>query len=100
MSDSFTTPVPEIPVTDIDAAADYYEQRLGFNVDWRDEGGGGIGGVSKGHRRLFLTNHAFRETHGNSDYSVRRARQYPGRRAWCANAITMLSSPRSRITMS
>ena len=65
MSDSFPSPVPEIPVTDIDAAADYHAQRFGFNIDWRDDGGGGIGCVSKGPCRLFLTNHAFRATHGN-----------------------------------
>jgi len=46
--------VPEIPVTDMEQALDYYERKLRFNTDW---GGadGGIAGISKGHCRMFLT---------------------------------------------
>jgi uncharacterized glyoxalase superfamily protein PhnB len=65
MHDRFPTAVPEIPVTDVDEAAAYYKAHLGFSMDWGDEGGIGIGGVSKGQCRLFLTNPAFRQTHGN-----------------------------------
>lgn len=65
MNDELPSAVPEIPVDDVDQAAAYYEEYLGFNLDWGDEGGGGISGVSKGHCRLFLTNRAFRETYGN-----------------------------------
>jgi predicted lactoylglutathione lyase len=65
MDESFPSAVPEIPVSDVDQAAAYYKEYLGFNIDWGDEAGGGIGGVSKGRCRLFLTNRAFRETHGN-----------------------------------
>lgn len=60
----FPAAVPEIPVTDVGKAATYYESQLGFSVDWGDEDGG-IAGVSKGQCRLFLTNGAFREQHGN-----------------------------------
>jgi uncharacterized glyoxalase superfamily protein PhnB len=57
--------VPEIPVTDMKEALDYYEHKLGFNTDW---GGadGGIAGISKGHCRMFLTDPDFRAHHGNA----------------------------------
>ncbi|HEX7154082.1 MAG TPA: VOC family protein [Thermoanaerobaculia bacterium] len=64
MAADFPTAVPEIPVDDLDAALDYYARRLGFRVDWGGEGGG-IAGISQGNCRLFLTNAAFRELHGN-----------------------------------
>lgn len=61
----FPAAVPEIPVTDMKAALDYYESKLGFNIDW---GGadGGIAGISKGDWRMFLTDRDFRESHGNA----------------------------------
>ena len=64
MKDELPAAVPEVPVTDMDQALDYYESKLGFNIDW---GGvdGGIAGISKGHCRLFLTDHDFRQHHGN-----------------------------------
>jgi len=64
MKNEFPTPVPEIPVTDMNQALDYYKHKLGFNIDW---GGadGGIAGISKGHCRMFLTDTAFRTHRGN-----------------------------------
>lgn len=64
MKREFPTAVPEIPVTDLEAALDYYHGKLGFSVDW---GGadGGIAGISKGQCRMFLTDREFREHHGN-----------------------------------
>ena len=64
MKREFPAPVPEIPVTDMNAALHYYEGKLGFNIDW---GGvdGGIAGISKGHCRMFLTDRDFREHRGN-----------------------------------
>ena len=61
----FPAAVPEIPVTDMNAALDYYESKLGFNIDW---GGtdGGIAGISKGECRMFLTDRDFRAQHGNA----------------------------------
>lgn len=46
MKNEFPAAVPEIPVTDLTAALNYYEGKLGFNID----GGGadgGIAGISK-----------------------------------------------------
>jgi predicted lactoylglutathione lyase len=66
MKAEFPGAVPEIPVSNVDRAADYYRNNLGFNLDWGDEAGGGIAGISKGQCRMFLTNPAFREMYGNS----------------------------------
>ncbi len=65
MENEFPAAVPEIPVTDMKAALDYYADILGFNIDW---GGvdGGIAGISKGQCRMFLTDRDFRQHHGNA----------------------------------
>lgn len=65
MKSEFPGAVPEIPVKDVDKAAAYYASKLGFSVDWGDDAGG-IAGISKGQCRMFLTNDAFRQGHGNS----------------------------------
>jgi predicted lactoylglutathione lyase len=64
MHSDFPAAVPEIPVSDINKAAEYYEKNLGFKLDWGGEDGG-IAGISKGHCRMFLTNPAFRDPYGN-----------------------------------
>src|SRR5216683_1359074 len=66
MKAEFPGAVPEIPVSNVDHAAEYYKNSLGFNLDWGGEAGGGIAGISKGHCRMFLTNPAFRRGYGNS----------------------------------
>ena len=43
----FPDAVPEIPVRDINEAAAYYENNLGFTVDWGGEELG-LAGISKG----------------------------------------------------
>jgi len=60
----FPAAVPEIPVTDMNAALDYYESKLGFNIDWG--GAGGIAGISKGDCRIFLTDRDFRQHYDNT----------------------------------
>ena len=65
MNPDFPSAVPEIPVRDINKAAEYYAKNLGFKIDWGSEDGG-IAGISKGHCRVFLTNPSFREPYGNS----------------------------------
>ena len=57
LNESFPNAAPEIPVSDVTSAALYYERCLGFHWDW---GTDGIGQVSRGGCRLFLTNAAFR----------------------------------------
>lgn len=65
----FPQAVPEIPVADVEKAAAYYRDVLGFEFDWGDDAGG-IGGVSQGACRLFLTNARFREGRGNQSPAV------------------------------
>jgi uncharacterized glyoxalase superfamily protein PhnB len=45
-------PVPELPVSDIPAAARAYEQRMGFTLDWAHEDS--FAGISKDAARVFL----------------------------------------------
>ena len=65
MAADFPPAVPEIPVSDINRAAAYYERNLGFSIDWGGEKGG-IAGISRGQCRMFLTNGAFREACHNT----------------------------------
>jgi predicted lactoylglutathione lyase len=70
MPSTFPQPVPEIPVSDIATAAEYYLQALGFHLDWSSDQDG-ICGISQGNCRFFLANPSFRaqegrENHGNS----------------------------------
>ncbi len=64
MNPEFPPAVPEIPVANIAKAADYYVSKLGFTLDWGGDDGG-IAGIGQGQCRMFLTNAAFREGHGN-----------------------------------
>ena len=64
MKHEFPAAVPEIPVTDMNAALDYYQHNLGFDLDWGGDGGN-IAGISKGQCRMFVTDAAFRAHHGN-----------------------------------
>jgi len=65
MTSAFPAAVPEVPVRNVDEAAAYYSNCLGFAHDWGDDSGG-IAGISRGDCRIFLTNAAFRAAHGNS----------------------------------
>lgn len=64
MPTRFPRAVPEIPVANIDLAAEYY-LRLGFRLDWGNNEGG-IAGISEGDCRLFLTNTSFRQHTANT----------------------------------
>ena len=61
----FPQAVPEIPVSNVAKAAEYYVNALGFHFDWSNDEDG-IGGISQGDCRLFLTNAAFRQGYGNA----------------------------------
>jgi predicted lactoylglutathione lyase len=63
MLTTFPQAVPEIPVTSVEAAARHYVDVLGFNFDWGSDEGG-IGGISQGDCRMFLTNARFRAAAG------------------------------------
>lgn len=63
MRSEFPAAVPEIPVSDINAATAYYQNKLGFLLDWGGEELG-LAGVSKGACRLFLANEDYRQGRG------------------------------------
>src|SRR4051794_11353370 len=65
MLTQFPSAVPEVPVSNVDKAAEYYVNVLGFNFDWGNDQGG-IGGISQGDCRMFLTNGPFRQHYGSS----------------------------------
>jgi predicted lactoylglutathione lyase len=46
------SPVPELPVSDIQAAGVFYKSKLGFSVDWIYENQ--IAGISKDSARIFI----------------------------------------------
>jgi catechol 2,3-dioxygenase-like lactoylglutathione lyase family enzyme len=56
--------IPEIPVADLDAAIGYYRDKLGFTLDWSEDGIG-LAGISSGACRLFLANEEYRAYPGN-----------------------------------
>ena len=59
-------PVPELPVTDINAAADAYARQMGFTVDWKYEDF--LAGISRDDARIFLRQRTSDED--KSGYSV------------------------------
>ena len=46
------SPVPELPVSDIQAAGAFYKSKLGFSIDWIYENQ--IAGISKDSARIFI----------------------------------------------
>ncbi len=52
MGTKLPTPIPQIPVSDLERAISFYQSRLGFALDWKYEDG--IAGVSREATRLFL----------------------------------------------
>ena len=101
MKSEFPTPVPEIPVKDINEAAAYYQRNLGFNLDWGGEELG-LAGISKGNCRMFLANQEFRKEYGNVgpiltwlnlDSKEEVDELY---RVWSASEARLMSAPESK----
>ena len=101
MKIEFPAAVPEIPVTDMNAALDYYEQKLGFEVDW-GRNGGPIAGISKGQCRMFLTDQAFRSHYGNGSpvmiwlNLISKEEVEELHEIWKASGATITSPPESK----
>jgi predicted lactoylglutathione lyase len=101
MNLEFPGAVPEIPVSDLKKAAAYYENNLGFSIDWGGEGGG-IMGISKGHCRMFLTDDTFRQHYRNAgpvlvwlnlDSKEQVNELY---KLWSASQVKIVSPPESK----
>lgn len=102
MNTNFPPAVPEIPVSDLKKAMDYYETRLGFTIDWGRDGDGNIAGISKGQCRMFLTDTAFREHYRNAAPvmiwlnldGIKQVEELHN--LWTANGAKIISPPESK----
>lgn len=101
MNVDFPGAVPEIPVENIDEAAAYYRDSLGFALDWGGEELG-LAGISKGNCRMFLANREFRKGYGNTgpiltwlnlDSKEEVDELY---RVWNSSKARLLSTPESK----
>lgn len=101
MKSEFPGAVPELPVSDLTEAAAYYQNNLGFTLDWRDDELG-LAGISKDHCRIFLANSRFRTHYGNAgpaltwlnlDSKDDVDELY---RVWSASNAKLLSAPQSK----
>lgn len=101
MKSEFPGAVPEIPVSDIAAAMAYYENNLGFTVDWGDEELG-LAGISRGDCRMFLANQAYRKGYGNAGPAVTWLNLDSKEdvdalyQAWNASNARLMSAPESK----
>ena len=101
MKSEFPGAVPEIPVRDVDIAAAYYRDNLGFSLDWGGEDGG-LAGISRGNCRMFLANPEFRHHYGNVSPIViwlnleSREEVDELHELWKAAKANLISSPESK----
>jgi uncharacterized glyoxalase superfamily protein PhnB len=101
MRSDFPGAVPEIPVSDIAVAAGYYQDRLGFTVDWGGEELG-LAGVSRGSCRMFLAGQRYRKHYGNVGPTLTwlnldsKAAVDELYRAWSASDAALISAPESK----
>jgi uncharacterized glyoxalase superfamily protein PhnB len=93
--------VPEIPVSDVAAAAEYYRDKLKFSIDWL-AADIALAGISRDDCRLFLAGPAFRNECGNSSpMSIWLNLNSKGEvddlhRAWHSSKAILLSDPESK----
>jgi predicted lactoylglutathione lyase len=101
MKSEFPSAVPEIPVRDIATAAAYYQNNLGFSLDWGGEDLG-LAGISKGNCRMFLANEPFRKTYGNVGPTLiwlnleSKEEVDELYRVWSASHARLMSAPESK----
>jgi uncharacterized glyoxalase superfamily protein PhnB len=97
----FPGAVPEIPVRDINEAAAYYENNLGFTVDWGGEALG-LAGISKGNCRMFLASSDYRKARGNVGpvliwLNLKSKDEVNDLyRLWSSSKATLISEPESK----
>ncbi|MEP6765850.1 MAG: VOC family protein [Gemmatimonadaceae bacterium] len=93
--------VPEIPVSDINAATTYYRDSLGFRVDWVDAEIA-LAGISRDNCRLFLAGPSFRAERGNVCHVMTwlnlnsKGEVDDLHQAWHATNAILVSAPESK----
>ena len=93
--------VPEVPVSDITAAAAYYRDNLSFTVDWV-AADIALAGISRDECRLFLAGPPFRHERGNGSPVVTwlnlgsKTEVDDLHRGWRATKAILLSAPESK----
>lgn len=101
MRSDFPGAVPEIPVKSIATAAAYYQDNLGFTVDWSEEDLG-LAGISRGDCRMFLANQQFRKHYGNVGPTLiwlnleSKEEVDELYRAWSSSSAKVISAPESK----
>ena len=101
MKSEFPGPVPEIPVSDINSAAAYYQSNLGFTLDWGGEELG-LAGISKGNCRMFLANQEYRKKYGNVGPTLTwlnlKSKEEVDElyQVWSASEVRLMSAPESK----
>ena len=98
---SLPAAIPEIPVSDLIAATDYYRDKLGFTLDWTEDGIG-LAGISRDACRMFLANTEYRAPRSNHGPLVIWL-NLEGReevdelyREWSGRGATIVSAPESK----
>ena len=93
--------VPEIPVSDVVAATEYYRDKLSFSIDWL-EADIALAGISRDQCRLFLAGPAFRKESGNASPVLiwinlnSKGEVDDLHRAWLSTKAILLSEPESK----
>lgn len=93
--------VPEIPVSDVAAAAAYYRDTLGFTIDWL-AADVALAGISRDQCRLFLAGPRFREESDNASpvstwLNLNSNDEVDAlHRAWHSTNAILLSAPESK----
>jgi catechol 2,3-dioxygenase-like lactoylglutathione lyase family enzyme len=93
--------VPEIPVSNILVATEYYRDKLGFRVDWL-EADIALAGLSRDRCRLFLSGPSFRKECGNASPVMTwlnldsQGEVDALHRAWRSTEAILLSDPESK----
>lgn len=101
MTPELPAAVPEIPVSDVVAATEYYRDKLSFTVDWL-AADIALAGISRDQCRLFLAGPAFRQACGNASPVLTwlnlnsKAEVDDLHRAWRSSNAILLSAPESK----
>jgi uncharacterized glyoxalase superfamily protein PhnB len=99
MSDTLPAAIPELRVANLARAALYYEKCLGFSWDWGTEG---LGQVSRGDCRIFLTDNSFRGEKNTGTPAViwlnldSKAEVDALYEAWSGNGAHIVARPESK----